>query len=52
VFFTIDAGPQVKAVCQPGYGATVEAELAAIDGVEHTLLTGLGGAARVLPETP
>lgn len=52
VFFTIDAGPQVKAICQPGHGATVEAELAAIDGVEHTLVTGLGGAARVLPETP
>jgi len=45
VFFTIDAGPQVKAVCQPGHAAEVEAALASIEGVEHTLVTGLGGPA-------
>jgi diphosphomevalonate decarboxylase len=42
VFFTIDAGPQVKAVCLPEARPAVEAALAAEPGVVETLATGLG----------
>ncbi|MBN1237416.1 MAG: diphosphomevalonate decarboxylase, partial [Gammaproteobacteria bacterium] len=42
VFFTIDAGPQVKAVCAPGARSDVEAELAGVPGVLDVLVTGLG----------
>lgn len=48
VFFTVDAGPQVKAVCAPGGFDRVAAELAAIQGVERVLASGLGEGARVV----
>ena len=47
VFFTIDAGPQVKAVCLPEFAAEVEAELRATPGVTGIMTTGLGEGARV-----
>lgn len=46
VFFTIDAGPQVKAVCQPGEGEAVAAALAATPGVLRVLRSGIGDGAR------
>jgi diphosphomevalonate decarboxylase len=42
VFFTIDAGPQVKAVCLPGAEADVRAGLESIDGVREVIVTDLG----------
>ncbi|MCY3730329.1 MAG: hypothetical protein OXF98_03220, partial [Rhodospirillaceae bacterium] len=42
VFFTIDAGPQLKAVCAPGAGRDVERALRALPGVLDTLVSGLG----------
>ena len=48
VFATVDAGPQVKAVCEPRHAAQVEAALQAVPGVEGTLRSGLGGGARVV----
>ena len=42
VFFTIDAGPQVKAVCLPDAVDQVANELAAIPGVISTHTVGLG----------
>jgi len=45
VFFTIDAGPQVKAICEPAAGAAVEQALAATPGVEQVLVSGLGQGA-------
>jgi diphosphomevalonate decarboxylase len=42
VFFTIDAGPQVKAVCPPEARAAVQAALAQVPGVLDLLATGLG----------
>ncbi len=42
VFFTIDAGPQLKAVCAPGAAARVRETLAAIPGVVDVLVSGLG----------
>ncbi len=48
VFFTIDAGPQLKAVCLPGEAERVSATLGAIEGVSEVMMSALGGAARVL----
>lgn len=50
VFFTIDAGPQVKAVCLPEAFEKVRSELAAVPGVHHVLESGLGRGARVVEE--
>lgn len=47
VFFTIDAGPQVKAVCLPDHASRVADALLEVDGVEEVLLSGLGEGARV-----
>jgi diphosphomevalonate decarboxylase len=49
VFFTVDAGPQVKAVCLPADAARVAAALAAIPGVQSVLTSALGAGARLVP---
>lgn len=49
VFFTIDAGPQIKAVCAPGARAEVAAALRAVPGVLEIIEAGLGQGARLLP---
>lgn len=49
VFFTIDAGPQLKAVCAPGAADRVRAELTAIAGVADVLVSGLGPGAAAVP---
>lgn len=46
-FFTIDAGPQVKAVCLPDDADAVARALGAIPGVNSVLRTGLGPGARI-----
>ncbi|MEM6640067.1 MAG: diphosphomevalonate decarboxylase [Pseudomonadota bacterium] len=48
VFFTIDAGAQVKAVCTPESAASVRAALDELPGVVETLHVGLGGDARIV----
>ncbi|MBX3092180.1 MAG: diphosphomevalonate decarboxylase [Cryobacterium sp.] len=45
VYFTIDAGPQVKALCRPEDSQAVGDALAAVRGVRHAIRTGLGRAA-------
>ncbi|HEY8520782.1 MAG TPA: diphosphomevalonate decarboxylase [Gammaproteobacteria bacterium] len=47
VFFTVDAGPQVKAICAPGARARVAAALAEIPGVLRVLESGLGPGVEV-----
>ncbi|MFH2010215.1 MAG: diphosphomevalonate decarboxylase [bacterium] len=42
VYFTVDAGPQVKVLCAPGEAAGIRRELAGIDGVQQVLSTGPG----------
>lgn len=42
VYATIDAGPQVKALCAPEDADRVATELAAVPGVESTRVSGLG----------
>jgi diphosphomevalonate decarboxylase len=48
VFFTIDAGPQVKAICLPEAESEVRQTLEAITGVQRVLAAGLGAGARVI----
>ncbi len=48
VFFTIDAGPQLKAVCEPTSTRGVAAALAEIPGVVEIIRCGLGDGARVV----
>ena len=50
VFFTIDAGPQIKAVCLPGAASQVENALRSTRGILGVTTTGLGAAARVIDE--
>lgn len=50
VFLTIDAGPQLKAVCLPAASAAVEAALAAVPGVKRVLTSGLGPGAHLVAE--
>ncbi len=45
VFFTIDAGPQLKAVCLPDSADKVAAALAELPGVRGILRSGLGPGA-------
>jgi diphosphomevalonate decarboxylase len=47
VFFTIDAGPQVKAVCAPGARSQVEAALRSVPGVIELLTSRLGPGAEL-----
>lgn len=47
-FFSVDAGPQVKAVCAPGYGDEVAAALAQTPGVLRVLTSALGDGARLV----
>lgn len=48
VFFTIDAGPQVKAVCLPEHATRVANTLRSVPGVEEVLVSGLGAGARLI----
>ena len=48
VFFTIDAGPQVKAVCPSEHLALVTRELAAVDGVCDIIESQLGSGAALI----
>lgn len=47
VFFTVDAGPQVKAVCLPEATNVVEDELRDIAGVLRVITSSLGEGARL-----
>ena len=47
VFFTIDAGPQLKAVCAPGARTEVERTLRAVPGVLEVLTSALGPGAEL-----
>lgn len=48
VFFTIDAGPQLKAVCLPEEVDVVRSALDDCTGVVRTMVSGLGAGARLL----
>jgi len=48
VFFTVDAGPQLKAVCEPQAIERVKAALRDVPGVLDVLESGLGAGARAI----
>ena len=48
VFFTVDAGPQVKAVCLPDALDEVCGALGQVPGVRQVLSGDLGGGARLI----
>jgi diphosphomevalonate decarboxylase len=48
VFFTIDAGPQLKAICAPNNAATVRDALRATDGVTDVMVSEIGHGARLI----
>lgn len=48
VYFTIDAGPQVKALCRPEEASAVAQALSEVSGVHEARITGLGPAAHVM----
>ena len=48
VFFTVDAGPQVKAVCLPSSADAVAVALSKTPGVINVIRSTLGDGARVL----
>ena len=48
VYFTIDAGPQVKALCLPEHARTVADALARVAGVHETRTSALGRGAHLL----
>jgi diphosphomevalonate decarboxylase len=50
VFFTIDAGPQLKAVCLPEDENRVQTALAAVDGVSDIMLSGIGDGATLVQQ--
>ena len=48
VFFTIDAGPQLKAFCTPDCTSEIRAALAATSGVSDVMVSGIGNGAGLL----
>lgn len=52
VFFTVDAGPQVKAVCLPGDRDAVVDALSDVPGVRELILSGLGAGAECADAGP
>lgn len=52
VYFTIDAGPQVKVLCAPRDRVAVKAALAAVPGVVRLIDSGLGGGVTVRAGPP
>ena len=50
VFFTVDAGPQVKAICAPDAVEAVAAALGEVSGVGEILRAGLGDGAHCIDE--
>jgi len=48
VFFTIDAGPQLKAICTAADASTVRAALSATEGVVEVMQSGIGEGARLV----
>lgn len=51
VYFTIDAGPQVKAICLPQDAAAVSEALQSLPGVQKVIHSALGDDARIIEES-
>ncbi len=51
VFFTIDAGPQVKVICPPEVAEPVRQHLQTVEGIQRIFTTGLGEGAHLVNTT-
>lgn len=51
VFFSIDAGPQVKTICDPQFGRLVSERLQSLPGVKQVIRSGPGPSARLIGES-
>ncbi|MBA58456.1 MAG: diphosphomevalonate decarboxylase [Gammaproteobacteria bacterium] len=47
VFFTIDAGPQVKLICDPGDTEKIVKEFEPINGIARKIITRVGGTPKI-----
>ena len=50
VFFTIDAGPQVKIICEPDVSKEVATLMEMVPGVQSIIESCLGKGARIIHE--
>jgi diphosphomevalonate decarboxylase len=50
VCYTIDAGPNVHAICPQEYSSLVKNRLMEVPGVIQVLEAGVGGPARLIPD--
>ena len=50
VFFTIDAGPQVKIICEPDASKEVASLMEKLPGVQSIIESSLGQGARIIHE--
>ena len=50
VFFTIDAGPQVKIICEPDVSNKVVSVMERVPGVQSIIESRLGKGARIIHE--
>ena len=50
IFFTIDAGPQVKIICEPDVSKNVISLMEHIPGVQSIIESSLGKGARIIHE--
>ena len=50
VFFTIDAGPQVKIICEPDVSKDVLSHMEKVHGVQSIIVSHLGEGARIIHE--
>ena len=50
VFFTIDAGPQVKVICEPYVSKEVVSLMEKLPGVQSIIESSLGQGARIINE--
>ena len=50
VFFTIDAGPQVKIICEPDVSNEVVSVMERVPGVQSIIESRLGKGARIIHE--
>lgn len=48
LFFTVDAGPQVKVICEQRHAEPIRRTLAAQAGVRQTMIVGIGAGAAVV----
>jgi diphosphomevalonate decarboxylase len=47
-YFTMDAGPNVHVIAQRKHSAALQKEILNVEGVQNTLLCGIGAGAKII----